>query len=744
MDNTPVKTDIVLVGGGHAHVEVLRQFGMRPEPGVRLTLISRETLTPYSGMLPGLVAGHYSHDDAHIDLAPLAQFAHARLYHDEVTGVDLVTRQVLCRQRPPVSFDLLSIDTGSAPTTAIAGTAQRVVPVKPVSNFHTRWQTLCERVLASMEPLTIGVVGGGAGGVELLMAARHRLLNDLAAVKGQAESEGARLRFHLVTSSETILPDHNPRVRTHYHRALERAGVAVTTAFEVSEVSATSVHDQAGRSIALDEILWVTTAAAPAWPRASGLASDANGFIRVNACLQSITYPEVFAAGDIAAVDPHPRPKSGVFAVRQGPPLAANLRRASRGEALKPYSPQRQFLSLISTGDRYAVASRGAFALAGAWVWRWKDFIDRRFMRRYAELPQMETTAPAGAEDDEIVDTMRCGGCGSKIGAEVLHEALTALAPAAREDVIIGLQQADDAAVVRVPPGHLAVHTVDAFRSFIDDPWMLGRVGAIHGLSDIYAMGATPQSALALVTLPYGSASRMRDDLVQVMRGAVEVFNAEDTMLVGGHTGEGPELALGFAINGYVAEDRLVRKRGVHDGDAIILTQALGSGVLFAAAMRGQARTQWIDGALAAMTTSKAAAAQCFIDHGVHAMTDVTGFGLVGHLHEMLDDDEHGAELSLAQLPLYAGAEALAERAVLSSLQTENRRAERHVTTTPVLASSARYQLAFDPQTAGGLLATVAADQAGPCIAELHRLGYGDSVIVGHVNGTIKGIHLLE
>jgi selenide, water dikinase len=744
MDQTPVKTDIVLVGGGHAHVEVLRRFGMRPEPGVRLTMISRETLTPYSGMLPGLIAGHYSHAEAHIDLAPLASFANARLYHDEVIGLDLLTRQIECRNRPPVRFDLLSIDTGSAPSRLVSGAEHRIVPVKPVSHFYAHWQKLRERVRTSNKPLSIGVVGAGAGGVELLMAVRHRLLQDVRERDASARTPILPLSFELITSSASILPSHNRRVRARYHAALAQANVRVTTAFEVATVSDTDINAADGRSIELDEVLWVTTAAAPAWPRESGLATDEAGFIRVDSCLQADAFPGVFAAGDIASVDTYPRPKSGVFAVRQGPPLAENLRRASRGQPLKPYHPQRHFLSLISTGDQFAVASRGPFALAGHWVWRWKDFIDRRFMERYADLPQMEAD-PHQADDDALLDTMRCGGCGSKIGAEILHEALTALAPPGREDVLIGLQQADDAAVVRVPAGHLAVHTVDAFKSFIDDPWMLGRVGAVHGLSDIYAMGATPQTALAIVTLPYGSTERMRDDLVQIMRGALDILNEANTILVGGHTGEGSELALGFAINGHVAEDQLVRKRGVHDGDAIILTQALGSGVLFAAAMRAQAKALWLDEALAAMSTSKAAAANCFAIHDVHAMTDVTGFGLVGHLHEMLDDHaQQGAELSISRLPIYLGAEELVAGDILSSLHSENRRAERFVTAASQIMLSPRYQLAFDPQTAGGLLATVPESQAQSCVASLRNLGYQDSVVIGHVRNGLNGIHLCE
>lgn len=727
LTGSPPTRDLVLVGGGHAHVEVLRRFGMRPEPRTRVTLISAEVHTPYSGMLPGLIAGHYTAAEAHIDLAPLARFAGARLYHDEVTGIDLTARAVLCRQRPPVSFDVLSIDTGSAPDTGVAGAADYAIPVKPVSSFNHRFAQLLDDVRRRPGARRIGVVGAGAGGAELVMAVRHRLRAEL----GDA---AAAIEFHLVGAGDDILPTHAEGVRRRYRRALEQAGIVVTTGFSVARVTANAIESSSGAHIVLDDVLWTTSAAAPAWPRAAGLATDDAGFIRVADTLEAVAWPGIFAAGDVAVVDRHPRPRSGVFAVRQGPPLSDNLRRSLRGEPLRPFVPQKKFLSLISTGGRHAIASRGAFAVGGAWVWRWKDRIDRRFMARYRDLPAMDE-APADIDDEDLVAAMRCGGCGSKIGAEVLEQALAALAPPARPDVVVGLAEADDAAVVRVPDGHLAVHSVDGFRSFIDDPWMLGRVAATHALSDLYAMGATAQSALALVTLPYARTGMMRADLVQLMSGAMHVLAADDVALVGGHTGEGPELAVAFAVNGHVDAQRIVRKRGAAVGDRLILTRPLGTGALFAAAMRGEAQARWIDAALASMCRSNRDAAEVFVAHATSAMTDITGFGLVGHLVEMLDAGASGAgaDIDLGALPFYDGAHALVERRILSSLQQENRRAEQHVSATPEVRASAAYELAFDPQTAGGLLATVPAARADDCVAALHARGYADAVVIGTI-----------
>ena len=498
---TPIVKDLVLVGGGHSHVSVLKSFGMKPLPGVRLTLISRDVQAPYSGMLPGLISGHYQIDDVHIDLGPLAQFAGARFYHDTVTGLDLQNKLVLCANRPPVPYDLLSLNTGSTPRTDdVPGADGAVVPVKPIDRFGQNWQALHDRVMARDVALRIGVVGGGAGGVEVLLAMRHRLLTDLAHTGRDPDG----LEFFLITQTPDVLPTHNPRVRKKFMRVLQAQGVNLLTGEKIVRVDGHTVVTEKGGRIELDEILWVTAAGAAAWPGTAGLATDGDGFIRVDDTLQSVSHPGVFAAGDIAAVDNHPRPKSGVFAVRQGRPLTDNLRRALVGKALKPFSPQRKFLSLVTTGDKYAVASRGNWALEGKIIWRWKDWIDRRFMDKFNKLPDMAddtriTLAPGLAGPKVMAElsdaAMRCGGCGAKVGASVLHNALRRLKPHDRDDVLVGLNDPDDAAVVEVPPGKVMVHTIDGFRAFIDDPFLFGKIAANHCLGDIYAMGAEPQTS---------------------------------------------------------------------------------------------------------------------------------------------------------------------------------------------------------------------------------------------------------
>ena len=736
---TPILKDLVLIGGGHSHVAVLRRFGMRPIPGVRLTIIARDLDAAYSGMLPGLIAGHYSFDQTHIDLGPLARFAGARLYHDEVVGLDLAGKRVTCRNRPPVAYDLLSLNIGSAPNTAdVPGATEHAIPVKPIDRFVAHWDNLWRRVLARHGPSRIGVVGAGAGGVELLLAVRHRLAALLAGNVGVV----AAPTYHLVTDSPEILPSLNPSVRRKFARVLAARGVQVHTGAPVVRVEEGELHCAGGFVLPLDEILWVTAAGAAPWLADTGLTLDARGFIEVDDTLQSVSHPDVFAAGDIASVSTHPRPKSGVFAVRQGRPLADNLRRRLLGKPARPFRPQRKFLSLISTGDKYAIAARGDWALEGRLVWRWKDWIDRRFIAKYNALPVMADPPaqrlPAGLAERDVLKeisaiAMRCGGCGAKVGSSVLTRALSALEPVARNDVLIGLNEPDDAAAVAVPSGKIMVHSVDYFRAFIEDPYVFGRIAANHALGDIFAMGAEPQTALAIATVPYGIEAKVEDILFQMMSGALETFRTANTALVGGHTSEGAELALGFSVNGLADRDQLLRKGGMQPGDRLILTKALGTGTLLAADMRHQAKGRWVDGALGSMLQSSRDAALCLFRHGAHACTDVTGFGLLGHLVEMTKPSGVDVALDLKALPVLDGALDTVRLGILSSLQPENVRLRRAIRNLEAATESPVYPLIFDPQTAGGLLASVPADRAGVCVAALHALGYGRATIIGEV-----------
>ena len=369
-----ISRDLVLVGGGHSHALVLRMLAMRPIEGLRVTLVSPASHTPYSGMLPGLVAGHYTFEQAHIDLARLCQWAGVRFIAGEVTALDSRARRLSLAGRPDIEYDLASIDIGSQPELdSVPGARQHAVPVKPVSGLWQRWQQLLQRLAAlpAGQRCRIAVVGGGAGSVELALAMAHRLARHPVVME-------------LWCGAPAILQGYNVGARKGVMAALARHGVALALDARVERVEANSLLLADGRQAPFDALFWCTGAAAAPWIAASGLPVDAQGFLAVTDTLQSVADERVFGAGDIATQLNHPRPKAGVYAVREAPVLARNLLAAFTGTPLTPYVPQSHFLSLISLGSRRAVASWGRINLEGPLVWRLKDHIDRKFMRRYA------------------------------------------------------------------------------------------------------------------------------------------------------------------------------------------------------------------------------------------------------------------------------------------------------------------------------------------------------------------------
>ncbi|TMK02772.1 MAG: selenide, water dikinase SelD, partial [Alphaproteobacteria bacterium] len=376
----------------------------------------------------------------------------------------------------------------------------------------------------------------------------------------------------------------------------------------------------------------------------------------------------------------------------------------------------------------------------GSWVWRWKDWIDRRFMRKYNDLPEMKV-APAAlpplADREALKEisaiAMRCGGCGAKVGATVLTRALAGLEPAARADVVVGLDAPDDAALVDVGGEKLSLQTVDYFRAIVDDPYTLGKIAANHALGDVYAMGGEPQTALAIATVPYGLESKVEADLSAMITGANEVLREARCALVGGHTSEGAELALGFAVNGLVPAAAALRKDGLQPGDGLILTKPLGTGTLLAADMRGRAKARWVMAAIAHMIQSNGKAAEIFRRYGVHAATDVTGFGLIGHLIEMVRASNVDATLDIDRVPLLDGARETVALGIFSSLQPQNVRLRRAIRDLAAAGQHPLYPLLFDPQTSGGLLAAVPLAEAERCVAALRAAGYAGADLIGFV-----------
>ena len=729
---TPVSQEVVLVGGGHSHALVLRMLGMRPWPGTQVTLVSDVSHAPYSGMLPGHLAGVYSWEETHIDLRRLCAWAGARFIHAAAAGLDLPRKQLQLHDRPPLGFDVVSINIGSTPSLgSVPGAAACATPAKPVPLLLEKWEALVAAA-ADGRHLRVVIVGAGAGGVEVALSLKARL--------------GAALTVSLVHQGTTILPTHNPGVRRHLQTALHQAGVTVLTGQPVTAVHPSAVDLQDGSRLEADAVIWTTHAAAPPWLRTSGLALDDHGFIAVDTTLRSLSHSFVFAAGDCASVLTAARPKSGVFAVRAARPLFTNLGRWLDGRSLKPWRPQSQFLGLIGTGSGRAVVSRGRWTAEGAWAWQWKDRIDRAFMRRFSELPPMDRTArvpdrprsQTAAAALERKATMRCLGCAGKVGGSILHRVLVRLrathpavvcVPPDRSDIMAGLDAPDDAAVFLPPPGRPVVQTIDHLSALVTDPFIFGRIAALHGMSDIVAMGAEPHSALVTALVPFAAESVTEEWLTQLLGGVATELGRMGALLLGGHTAEAPAAALTLACTGLAGPSPLWRKNGLLPGQTLILTKPLGTGTLFAAAMRHAAQGRWIDAAIASMLVPNQPAARLAHTHGATAATDITGFGLLGHLGEMTRASNVAARLDLDSLPILPGAAACAALGLLSSLHEDNARLLDSVSGAADLTHHPHFPLLSDPQTSGGLLLAIDPSQA-PALLEALRSGPAPSAAI--------------
>ena len=719
------RTELVLVGGGHSHVEVLRAFAMKPPPHTHLTLVVDNPVAVYSGMVPGFVAGQYRTSELEIDVLPLARRAMARVILSAAVRIDAEEKRIYLADRPPIRYDLASLDIGSTVIGLdLPGICEHALPTRPISELVRRTGSFVERARKRERgaPFRIVIVGAGVGGVELAFTLFHRV---------SAAKEGIEVK--LVHALPEILAGYPKSLIDRVHRNAKRRRIEIIPEKNVVEATSNEVIFEDGGRLSYEALVWVTGALSHALLRDSGLPTESLGFVKTRSTLQVEGHDDLFAVGDCATLTDYPKtPKAGVYAVRQGPYLADNLRSAIGGQRLRNYRPQADFLTLLNLGDGSALGAKWGRSFEGEWVMRLKDFIDRKFMRRYQVLGEDGAVTPTFEALPEMSKgtEMLCGGCAAKVGRSILDQVLDRLGPVegdfSRE---IGLATRDDAAAFRSPSGDLMVSSVDAFRAFFDDPYLVGRVSAVNALSDIYATGAIPARALALVTLPK---ERTEEDLgemlFQVLAGARAVFDPLGVSLLGGHTTSGPELFVGFAVDGTAKEGALLALDRLAVGDRLLLTKRLGTGVLLNADMKGRVTGPWLQSAVASMVGSNAAAARVASELGSRAATDVTGFGLVGHLAEMLRASGTSAVVDVTNIPALPGAVELLGQGFRSTFHAQNEKVKRGIVIHPEAGRHPKLELLFDPQTSGGLLFAVAENKVLEALARLE-----DAVLIGEV-----------
>jgi selenide,water dikinase len=766
---------LLLAGGGHTHALLLRRWAMQPHrrPRARITLVSRHGSALYSGMVPGLVAGIYPRSACTINLRELCQRAGVSFVQAEIGGLDPERQLLLLEGRPALPYDWLSLNLGAVTIPAGGAVSGGPVAVKPLEPFLA-W---CAGLSTSIDSAAnnssandatdrrrVWIQGGGAAAIELAFAMRARGLAPELGLRGEGLRLGSRAANRLA------------------ERWLANAGIAI--------------HRGQQHPVPAElPTLACTGSWGPGWLAAAGLPLDGRGRLLTEASLQVQGKPRIFASGDCGVIASQPRPPSGVWAVRAAPVLAENLERllaggyrsgssngggsgsgsgsgsgTSSNQKLKQWRPQAWALQLLADGGvagaPRALASWGPLTLGPSrWLWHWKDRIDRRFMALF-EPP----AAMAGGA------AMACRGCAAKLAAAPLAAALERLAqatPAAEQKSPI---PRDDAAVIgQTANGELLLQSVDGFPALVDDPWLNGRLTTLHACSDLWACGARVDSVLALVTLPQAAPNLQVDLLHQTLAGVQSVLEPLQARLLGGHTMEArdgikPEagLAVSLSANGLVAPERHWPKGPLAPGDVLILTRGLGSGVLFAAAMAGAARPEWLDAALALMQQSQAPVVEILAAHGCRACTDITGFGLLGHLGEMLASaaapEALRVELIAEAIPSLPGAIELLQTGYASSLAPANAaaldllEAQVMLVAASAASQSATHQsathpskahpskahqsatnktallgLLIDPQTCGPLLAALPAERGEAAVAALRAAGFGQAALVARV-----------
>lgn len=740
---------------------------MHPIPDVQLTLVSPFSRATYSGMLPGTLAGLYTPDEMEIDLYRLCASSGARLIVEEVTGFDPQKRRIRFAERPPARFDVAAIGIGSVPG---GGWNDRleILSIKPMATFlhrlETRLQTLVStpsghraaRPLAAVaasgsihtsesgddlpagldgsaeeeRPLRICILGGGAAGVEVTFC-----------LDAYFQRRGMQARLTLIDSNESILRGFAEKTVKLTCDELERREIPVSLGKTATDYADGRLLFSSGDSLPADLVLWATGAVPPPVLDQFELPKSPDGFLAIRPTLQTTADFPVFVVGDTATLVDNPIPKAGVYAVREGPVLWENIRRTFENRELNRYQPQRGFLSLLSTGDGRTIAQYKGFAAHGPWVWKLKDYIDKKFMRMYqdyrpmsTEMMQQRSSPGANAIGPP---QMRCRGCGGKVGANVLAAALERIDVPASDFVLQGLNPPDDAAVINLQAGTADVLSVDFFHAFMDDPYIVGRVAALNALSDLWATGAEPRGAMAMVTLPEGPHRQQAELLYQLLAGGLRELAAANAALLGGHTTESEDLTIGYTVIGGLDGRQPFSKADLKPGDRLILTKPLGTGVLLAGHMQCVCRAEWMDAMLETMLLPNAGASRIARKSNLTAVTDVTGFGLAGHLLEMLDASGVAARLSLDDLPLLDGFGELIAQGIRSSLDPANRETEDRIEfAADTLKNHAGCDALFDPQTSGGLLIGVREDAAQGLLAAVRESGCAQAGIIGTVQQT--------
>lgn len=721
------RNTVVLLGVGHTNAHVLRMWKMKPLENAQLVCISNFPNATYSGMLPGVLSGQYPPERMEIDLVRLCASAGARLIIGEVIGIDHENREIKFRNRPALSFDVLSIGVGSRPTFKGVTLAESnpLVAVKPMQTFLSRLKLQLGSIEKSGSTKQLVVVGGGIGSIEIAFCLERRLRND-AREMGLGENDS--FAVSLVTGGGRVGKGLLDSTQDKVHELFDKYNIKSHTGSRVKEINSNHLVLENGNKIEADAVIWATSAVAPELLGKLDIKTDERGFLSTKQTLQTVTNERIFAVGDTGTIVGSSIVKAGVYAVRQGPVLWDNIKRLLANRKVNDYVPQTGFLKLINTADNKSIAEYRGRTFYSGLSWKLKDRIDVKFMKMYQDYTPMEMEPEKPSSKEEV---MRCLGCGGKIGSQLLSQVLSELEVPSHEDVIVGLENPDDAAVVKTYGDQVTV-TTDFFASPFDDPYLVGRIALLNSASDCCVMGAQPTAGLAIVQLPLGHPRAQMQVMRELMAGGVEELKKMNATIVGGHSIEGPRITIGYTILGRQISD--VKTKGMlNAGDQLVLTKSIGTGVLLAALMQGELPGVAYQPLVDTMLQSNYIALRLIEEFEISGITDVTGFGLAGHLAEMLKASGKSATIKMEEVPVLERCQQLIEQGIESTLAPDNRIVADKVTIESAQSDQAIASL-FDPQTSGGLLFGIPANKTENVLSFLKNEGYGNSVVIGEVS----------
>ncbi len=712
-----IKKDLVLIGGGHAHLFVIKNFIKNPIDGIRLTLITDKTSVAYSGMLPGYIEGIYSKKDANIDLMHLINKSQIRFIKATVNNISAKDRTIFLKGRPSLAYDYLSINIGiQSSFNEIPGAYKYTLPVKPISNLASKIEDKINTI-KDKKPTTIVIIGAGPAGIELSLAIRKRLVSKNLFPKILLLCKYDKI-LHMLSNGASIIATN----------ALKKAAIDINYNVTIKEFTKETIILKDNKKIKCKEPILATSGCAPNWIKKTDLSLTEDFFISVKDTLQDENYSNVFAAGDIAEIINNKRPKAGVYAVKSGKYLYKNICLLIKNKKLINYYPQKNYLSLIGLANGKVLVNKFGISITSKWLWKIKQKIDRNFIKKYSELP-INTVASNSVEPFDY--DMQCKGCASKIPYSVIDYIFN-------KNTSQGSWDADI-----IPNQSNLLQTIDMINSIVSDPYQLGIIATNHALNDIYASQASPVSAQLLIVMPQALNIIHKRDLKQIYAGINKIMNKSKCEINGGHTmtSEQPDISIGMAITGEIFYKKNINKV-FSNTDKVIMTGKLGTSVLFSAVKKNLLSSVFLNKPIEQMLNGNKLIADILNKHPHLAITDITGFGLGNHLINIIKRYKklNGFSIDAKSIPVFPGVVEAYNLGVKSSLHESNCiQAKKWI---KKKNCNIKFDVLFDPQTCGGLVFIANKNISNKIITEFKNKKI-DYTVIGKVNQQNKGILLV-